>query len=343
MYQISLQPRSETEHWRSLAEYWHLSPGARQRLEWLIFYYTVGNRNALATASYFGISPKTVHKWKGRFNPRLIQSLEEKSRVPVKKRTWQVTLEQESQIAALRLRYLKYGKKKLKLLYQEYFGETVTTWKIERVVRCHQLYPDPEEHRKVVKRQRRNGRKSKLRIHELRKRGVSGVLWHIDTVTLWWYGQRRVIFTSIEDLTRLGFARVYTSSASSQAADFLRRLVYLSGETITVIHSDNGGEFAKNFETACQELAIQRVYSRARTPKDNPTLERFNWTIQDEWLSLSEVGLDEIAEANQDLTEWLIEYNFHRPHQSLDYQTPVAYALANFPKVLPKTPASTSI
>ena len=25
---------------------------------------------------------------------------------------------------------------------------------------------------------------------------------------------------------------------------------------------------------------------------------------------------------NKDLTEWLIEYNFNRPHQALGYQTP---------------------
>lgn len=78
-----------------------------------------------------------------------------------------------------------------------------------------------------------------------------------------------------------------------------------------------------------------------RTPQDNPALERFNWTVQDEWLALSEIGLDEIQEANQDLTEWLIEYNAHRPHQSLDYQTPIEYACKHYFKVLPMTPAST--
>jgi transposase InsO family protein len=55
------------------------------------------------------------------------------------------------------------------------------------------------------------------------------------------------------------------------------------------------------------------------------------------------VGLDEIKEANQDLTEWLIEYNFNRPHQSLDYLTPIEYANKHYFKVLPMTPASTKI
>lgn len=54
---------------------------------------------------------------------------------------------------------------------------------------------------------------------------------------------------------------------------------------------------------------------------------------------MSEVGLDEVDEANLDLTDWLIEYNNHRPHEALDYRTPLAYAYEE--KVLPMTPAST--
>ncbi len=78
-------------------------------------------------------------------------------------------------------------------------------------------------------------------------------------------------------------------------------------------------------------------------PTDNPALERFNWTLQDEWLSLSEVGLDDIDDANKDLTNWLIEYNNYRPHESLDYLTPLEYAQQNFFQVLPMWSARTIV
>ncbi|MBI4209443.1 MAG: transposase, partial [Deltaproteobacteria bacterium] len=39
-------------------------------------------------------------------------------------------------------------------------------------------------------------------------------------------------------------------------------------------------------------------------------------------------------------TEWLIEYNFHRPHQALGYQTPIAFHYQHH-KVLPMYPSST--
>lgn len=344
MYQLSLRRRPFPEHWRNLAEYWHISPKAKERLEWLIFYYTLGKEKARFTASYFGIAPKTLHKWKKRFNPRLIQSLEEKSRAPHKTREWEVTKVQEERVILLRKKYPKYGKKKLKILYLKKYQEDISTWKIERVVREHQLYPDSEEYQKRIRREVRRETKPKKTIKELNqiKEGISpGILWHTDSVILWWYGQRRIVFTALEDKTKLGFARVYTSNSSKKATDFLKRLVYLSQAEIRIIHSDNGSEFAGEFEQACRQLNIQQVYSRPRTPKDNPCLERFNWTMQDEWLSLSEVGLDEIPQANQDLTSWLVEYNFERPHQSLDYLTPMEYACQQYSKVLPMTPART--
>jgi putative transposase len=322
--------------WRYLTHYHQLSPEACGRLEWIIFYYTVGKKNARFTANYFGIARKTFHHWKKRFNPKQISSLEEKSRAPIHKRVWQVTEVQEARIIALRKQHLRYGKRKLKLLYEQIHGESITAWKIERVVRKHQLY---REHKKHYSH--RLERKTKVRIHQLAKPVNAGRLWHTDSVIIYWYGQRRVIFTALEHQTKLGYARVYTTHSSRNAKDFLERLIYLSEGKIQIIHSDNGSEFAGAFETACTQLNIAQVYSRVRTPKDNAALERFNRTLQEEWLDLSEVGLDEIVEANTDLTQWLIEYNNHRPHASLDYLTPIQYAQQHYFNVLPMWSADT--
>ena len=329
---------SRYDRWRRIAAR-RLSSQARLRLEWMIFYETVGRSHATRTASHFGISRKTLHKWLKRFEATQLASLEDRSRRPQRVRSWEVSLTEEDRIISLRTQHLKYGKAKLSVLYQQGYGETISTWKIERVVRKHRLYPDPEAHRKRMKRQKR--RKTRLHIHELSSPSESGRLWHTDTIILWWYGQRRVIFTAIEDSTKLGYARVYLTGSSRQARDFLERLVYLSDAKIKIVHSDNGSEFAGEFSKACEQLDIIQVYNRVRTPQDNASLERFNWTVQDEWLTLSEVGLDDLHDANQDLTEWLIEYNAHRPHEALAYQTPLAYAQQTYFKVLPMWSAST--
>jgi len=306
----------------------------------------VGKRNVTLTATHFGISRKTVHKWLKRFNPKQIQSLEEVSKRPKKLRGWEVSEKQEKRIVELRKQNIKYGKVKLKVLYQKKYKETISTWKIERVIRKHKLFPDISEYKKKLKKRKRGLNNPKIRIHNLKKSGFNpdpGVLWHTDSIIIYWYNQRRVIITAIEEKTKLAVARVYSTGSSRQAKDFLERLMFLTGSDIKIIHSDNGSEFAGEFEKACKDLKVVQIYSRVKTPQDNPSVERFNRTLQDEWLDLSEVGLDEIRESNQDLTNWLIKYNFQRPHQTLDYLTPIEYANKHYFKVLPMYPASTLI
>jgi len=335
-YYFLTKPRKLEDKWIRLRDIGKdiLSQKAQLKLEWIIFYYSVGEENASNTATHFGISRKTFHKWLNRFDDKNLRRLEELPRAPHHTRTWEVTRVQQSRIIALRKKYIKYGKAKLKVLYQRQYQESISTWKIERVIRKHKLYPEP------ISKAKKRERSTKIRIHNLTKPKAFG-LWHIDAVIIFWYGARRVIFTAIEELTKVGYARVYNTNSSANAAEFLSRLSYLAEDKITIMHQDNGAEFKASFEQACKALGISMVYSRVRTPKDNAALERFNRTIQEEWLELSQIGLDDILSANKDLTNWLMEYNTVRPHQSLDYATPFEYAQENFFKVLPMWSART--
>ena len=47
-------------------------------------------------------------------------------------------------------------------------------------------------------------------------------------------------------------------------------------------------------------------------------------TLQEEFIQLGNMTYD-TKKCNRNLTDWLIEYNFHRPHQSLDYMTPIGF------------------
>lgn len=321
-----------------------LSGKAQLRLEWIIFFEAVVDRNVKRTASHFGISRKTFHKWLKRFNERNLKTLEEKSRRPKIPREWMVTKIEEERIIALRKKNMELGKKKLQILYERKYQGYISTWKIERVIRRYSLYPDLVKHRYRVRR--RQHLRPKIRIDRIndtfKKMKTFGFLWHIDAIIIWWYGQRRVIFTALENLTKIAFARVYTTNKSGFADDFLKRLMYLVEGKVDIIHSDNGAEFQGVFERACKTLGILQVYSRTRTPQDNSSLEKFNSTIQQEWLNLSKTGLDNIDKANHDLTRWLIKYNSYRPHQALYYQTPLEYAQENFFKVLPMWSARTN-
>ena len=96
-----------------------LSKKAQEKPEWIIFYNTIAKRNALYTSSYFGINPKTLHKWLRRFDDKNLYLLEEQSRRPLKVRGWMVTREEETNIIDLRKKNMEFGKAKLKVLYRK--------------------------------------------------------------------------------------------------------------------------------------------------------------------------------------------------------------------------------
>lgn len=313
----------------------NLSKPAKQKLKWMDYYHSC--HNASQTCRYFGISRKTMHKWLKRYNPHDLTSLEEHSRKPQHLRQWQVTREEESRILALRTSRIRYGKEKLKVLYQRAYQEPISSWKVQRVIEKHQLYYSPVKNQRL--QARKNGNQSKKRITELQKEPRSGFLIALDTVVRYIHGQKRYILTAIDVYGKVAFARMYRGHGSVYAADFLQRMYYLLDGKIDNIQTDNGSEFAKYFVLAAQSLNLTHYHSRPKTPKDNPFDERFNRTLQDEFIALGHLT-DDCAIFNKNLTEWLVEYNFYRPHQSLGYETPISFNNQYF-KLLPMYPSST--
>ena len=315
--------KNKYERWRGVADESGLSTPERLRIEWMVFYYTVAGENATLTAQHFGISRKTFHKW-FKDSKYDVHSLADRSRTPHHKRHWEVTLIQEERIRRLRRRYPHYGKQKLKVLYEKEYSEGISTWKIERVIRRYKLYPDQRKAEKTARKRVRARQKGKKRITQLVKKSRLCFLLQLDTIVIYEANLKRYILTAVDHATKIGYARMYRNKSSKAAADFLYRLRYLVGQPIENLQTDNGSEFACEFEKATSKLEIQRYFSRVKTPKDNPEIERFNQTLQYEWLYDSNLSLDP-EELNPYLTEWLIEYNFNRPHQSLAYLTPMEY------------------
>ena len=59
-------------------------------------------------------------------------------------------------------------------------------------------------------------------------------------------------------------------------------------------------------------------------------MERFNRTIQEEWLVDPDIQLllsDDKNAANKELQKYLEWYNNERPHQSINYMTPNEYVV----------------
>ena len=89
-----------------------LSRQAQKRLAWFDYYQAQG-RNAALTCRYFGIGRQTFYRWKRRYDPPNLSTLEDRSHQPHHRRhpTW--TAEQAKRVRGLRERYPRWGKDKL--------------------------------------------------------------------------------------------------------------------------------------------------------------------------------------------------------------------------------------
>ena len=301
-------------------KYEHLSQPAKQRIKWFDYYRKC--HNASLTCRYFGVSRKTFHKWQKRYDPNNLYTLENQSKAPIYRRQREITPEQNLRIIRLRKKYIKYGKIKLAKIYGREYGEPVSSWKIQKVIEKHQLYHNPRKTAKITRKRLTAQRKK--RITELKKKPKNGFLVCLDAIEIRWNNLKRYIFTGIDSFSKVAFARMYQNANSLNAADFLNRLLYLTNGKIENIQTDNGSEFEKYFNSACEKLELVRYFNRPHTPKDNPVNERFNKTLEDEFINLGNFTTD-VVQFNQNLNDWLIEYNFRRPHQSLNYETPIKF------------------
>ncbi len=110
-----------------------LSKKARQRLKWFDDYNSRGY-NARLTCRYFGISPQTFYRWKRRYNPRHLQSLEDRSHRPQHVRQPTYSVELVEAVLRIREEYPRWGKDKLVILLQrEGFGWSAST--VGRIIR----------------------------------------------------------------------------------------------------------------------------------------------------------------------------------------------------------------
>ena len=329
-------PFDKYEHWRRVAKTLKLSKAACQRLEWIVFYETKGEHNARATCRRFYISPKTFYKWLNLFDPNNLRSLENRDKAPKHTRKKEITSVEEDRIVSLRKQYLIWGKLKLQRLYQNIYQEKISSWKIQYTIQKYKLYPHPTKNEKLQLKRKRN--QAKKRITELRKQPFPGFLIALDVITIYWNGLKRYILTAIDTVSKIPFARMYTTKSSRSAADFLQRVFYLlDGSFLNALH-DNGSEFHKEFIQACQKLGISQYWSRPRTPTDNPVNENFNGTLKREFLRVGNFHPDPVI-FNKELTEWLIVHIFIRPHQALGYDTPWQF-YQKTAKVLPMSSSS---
>ena len=256
-----------------------ISHEANTRLKWFDYYDGVG-RNARKTCRHFGISPDTFYRWKKRYRPDDLKTLEERSRCPkrVRRPTW--TTEIVQAILELREQYPRWGKDKLTVLL-EGKGINVSVSMVGRIIRylknrgmLKEPIPNHVSTRKRCQKRPYATRKPKEYIAR-----EPGDIVELDTLDIRPLpGVAIKHFTARDVTSRWDVIEASSRATASSATHFIGSVLERMPFRVKAIQVDGGSEFQSVFEEECCRLGIRLFVLPPRSPKLNGHVERAHRT-----------------------------------------------------------------
>src|SRR3989338_4258567 len=320
---------------------YHLSPSAKQRLNWLYLLYYEQDGNVTKAASRIGISRPWLSVIKAIFekNDHDPRSLEPKSRAPYNTTNRpRIPKETENKIIAVRDKY-GWGKEKIAAHLRDTQGLSINHNTVNKYLHRHNRI-SPELSFKNTrawqnKKQRDNDLvfKIKYRPPGIIKDLAPGALIEKDmkyvpklgapsdlrTKDDFWYQQ-----TATDSFTRLRTLEMTRDFNSSTTAAAHTRAVKRFPFPIACENTDNGPENQGEFSDHLQANDIFHFYYNTATPTDNPRVERSHLTDELEFYKRGHLYRD-YEEQKRALQDWEHIYNYRRPHQALGYLTPMKF------------------
>ena len=138
-------------------------------------------------------------------------------------------------------------------------------------------------------------------------------------------GRRFRVLNIVDDVTKECLGAIPDTSISGRrVARELTAILEWRGKPKSIV-SDNGTEFTCNAMLVwCRDNGIDWHFIAPGKPIQNAFVESFNGRMRDEFLN--ETLFFDLHDARTRVTAWVADYNDERPHSSLKYQTPAAYA-----------------
>jgi len=277
-----------------------------------------------------GISRRTIYRWRKKFveSQKKLSSLIPQSTRPKKVREMVVPYQILGFIKQLRKKYPRLSKHKIKPFLDIFCEENnlpkySASW-IGKVISRYKFFFNT---RKCVRRKRSN-KKQITRVKSCPKqKDIELGYLQLDGIKVYFEGTYYYFLSCIELKSRQSWAKRVSTLSSSNTKVFLEEIIDAVEYSIHTIQTDNGSEFKGYFDQAIEELEhTQHVWSFPKSPKTNGYIERFNWTIQDEFINYEiDTAVCDIKSFDKKLTDWMVYYNQIRPHQSLGYMTPQQY------------------
>jgi putative transposase len=138
-------------------------------------------------------------------------------------------------------------------------------------------------------------------------------------------GRRFRILNIVDDVTKECLGAIpETSISGRRVARELTAIVERRGKPGMIV-SDHGTEFTCNAMLAwSKDAVIDWHFIAPGKPMQNGFIESFNGRMRDELLN--ETLFFDLDDARAKIANWVADYNIRRPHSSLKYLTPAAYA-----------------
>lgn len=276
-----------------------------------------------------GVSRRTIYRWRKRYlesGKRLISLLPITTK-PHKTREMYVPSKILGFIKELRKKYPRLSKYKIKVFLDIFCKENnLAKYSVSWIGKVINRYSFFFNKRYPVRRKHRKRKVTRVKYCPKQENIKLGYL-QVDGIKVFFENKNYYFLAAVELRSRQSFAKRVKSLSSTSAKEFLEEILSEIEYQIHTVQTDNGSEFKGFFDKALEEInETEHLWSYPRSPKTNGYVERFNWTIQDEFINYEiDTATYDIDKFDEKLRDWVVYYNTIRPHQSINYMTPNNY------------------
>jgi transposase InsO family protein len=300
-----------------------VSDSAKFRLHVLDHYYKHGMKS---TCYAFNLPRSTVYVWKKTFenSKKKINSLVPKSTRPINTRLMALNPKLLEFIKSMRDEHGNLSKYKIKPFLDAFARQNnlplYGTTKIGVIIKRNHYFFET----RVAKRKFRK-RPLTARLKHAPKEKYLGYV-EMDSISVYVVDKKYYFITAIDIVTKFAWVKIVPSLSSRQATLALKEFKCHYRKDLRAVQTDNGSEFLGEFDIYLSTTKIKHEFIYLRSPKINGVVERFNRTIQEEFIQRNDdLMISDKQKFNLKLQNYLIWYNTKRPHYSLGQIPPTEY------------------
>lgn len=272
----------------------------KQRINWIKMY--LETKDAGLVCRRCGISRPTLRKWVNRYNKLGEDGLKDISRKPHNSPNTKIN---ESIISLIKtLRNKNLGVRRIQSELYRHNNYDLSLASIHKVLKKLNVTAliKIKRHKKFKKYQKE----------------IPGERIQLDTCKI---APGIYQFTAIDDCSRWRVLQIYSQRTASNTLLFIDEMIERFPFPIQRIQTDRGQEFfAFEVQRKLMEYGIKFRPNKPGSPHLNGKVERSQQTDLKEFYAT--VDLSDFKKLQEQLAEWEFYYNWHRPHGSLNGDSP---------------------